>query len=334
MNKRNLIRLMCPLLVFCSCGDTDSPGQDSAYIGEPVPLSVSSVATVEGKATTRGAVNTGSIGLFLTGVDDGAGKFTDCNNYQYTTSDGNAWTVANVNQTVTLFRLKAKVWAYHPYHRDTENGLSYTNRNSFTLKSQSYTEHEDICYGIGKTASNETSLTATNAVDGVNFIDMKHAYAQVSFKFKLSNYPKNATISKIKLVNVIASTALNLETGGYGATNSTTTAFAEETVNIELQSNGTEYPSAPTENMLMIPCTFQNIGTVIGVENCGLKVVLTVDGKETTVGLPTNKLSALVAGTKYVITITINYVPGISIGASEVSTADWTNQAIDGGVPT
>lgn len=330
--KRNLIRFIYPLLVLCSCAEADNSlwQKGTPDAGEAIPVTVRSVGRVEAQAVTRGAVSTGDIGLFLTGTDDGAGKYSDRNNCKYTNS-GSGWAAANEANTVSLFRLKANVWAYHPYHMNTENGKSYIDRTAFPLQSQAYSEQEDICYGAGTVSGNVKDLTSSNAADGISFTDMGHVYALVSFSFSLNEYSGDGKITKIKLKNVIANTTMNITTGEYAQTESNTDSSVEEVVDITVPPSSS-ISSLATENMLMIPCTFNNLtGSITGVDKCGLKVVLTLDGKELSVGIPTGALPKLEAGKKYLISITLQGTPAATFGDSAVETVEWTNNVIDGG---
>lgn len=327
--KRNLIRFIYPLLALCSCTEADNSlwQNGTPDAGEAIPLTVRSVGRVEAQAVTRGAVSTGDIGLFLTGTGDGAGKYSDRNNCKYTNS-GSGWAAADEANTVSLFRLKANVWAYHPYHENSAD-KTYT-QSAFPLQSQAYTEQEDICYGAGTVSGTVKDLTSSNAASGISFTDMEHVYALVSFSFSLNQYTGNGKITKIKLENVIASTTMNLTTGVYALTTSNTASSVEETVDITVPSTGSIF-SQDAENMLMIPCSFSNAGSITGVADCGLKVVLTLDGKDLSVGIPTASLAKLEAGKKYVISITLQGTPAATFAASAVTTVEWTNTTIDGG---
>lgn len=330
--KRNLIRFIYPLLVLCSCTEADNSlwQKGTPDAGEAIPVTVRSVGRVEAQAVTRGAVSKGEIGLFLTGTDNGVGKYSDRNNCKYTNS-GSGWAAANEANTVSLFRLKANVWAYHPYHMNTENGKSYIDRTAIPLQSQAYSEQEDICYGAGTVSGNVKELTSSNAAGGISFTDMEHVYALVSFSFSLNEYTGAGKITKIKLENVIANTTMNITTGEYAQTESNTDSSVEEVVDITVPPNSS-ISSLATENMLMIPCTFNNLtGSITGVDNCGLKVVLTLDGKELSVGIHTGALPKLEAGKKYVISITLQGAPAATFGESAVETVEWTNNEIDGG---
>lgn len=330
--KRNLIRFIYPLLALCSCTEADNSlwQKGTPDAGEAIPVTVRSVGRVEAQAVTRGAVSTGDIGLFLTGTDDGAGKYSDRNNCKYTNS-GSGWAAANEANTVSLFRLKANVWAYHPYHENTPDKI-YT-QSAFPLQSQAYSEQEDICYGAGTVSSNVKDLTSSNAGGGISFTDMEHVYALVSFSFSLNEYTGAGKITKIKLENVITSTTMNITTGEYAQTESNTDSSVEEVVDITVPSSSS-ISSLATENMLMIPCTFNNLtGSITGVDKCGLKVVLTLDGKDLSVGIPIASLSKLEAGKKYVISITLQGAPAAIFAASAVTTVEWKNTEIDGGIP-
>lgn len=327
--KRNLIRFIYPLLALCSCTEADNSLWQNGTMdaGEAIPVTVRSVGRVEAQAVTRGAVSTGDIGLFLTGTGDGAGKYSDRNNCKYTNS-GSGWAAANEANTVSLFRLKANVWAYHPYHMNTPDKI-YT-QSAFPLQSQPYTEQEDICYGAGTVSDTVKDLTSSNAAGGISFTNMEHVYALVSFSFSLNNYTGAGKITKIKLENVIASTTMNLTTGEYAQTTSDTESSVEEEVNITVPSSD-PISSQATENMLMIPCSFSNAGSITGVADCGLKVVLTLDGKDLSVGIPTADLSKLEAGKKYLISITLQGAPVATFAESAVTTVEWANNSIDGG---
>lgn len=329
--KRNLIRFIYPLLVLCSCTEVDNSlwQNGTPDAGEAIPVTVRSVGRVEAQAVTRGAVSKGEIGLFLTGTDNGARKYSDRNNCKYTNSGSSNWAAADEDNTVRLIRLKANVWAYHPYHENTPDKI-YT-QSAFPLQSQAYSEQEDICYGAGTVSGNVKDLTSSNAGGGISFTDMGHVYALVSFSFSLNEYSGDGKITKIKLKNVIANTTMNITTGEYAQTESNTDSSVEEVVDITVPPSSS-ISSLATENMLMIPCTFNNLtGSITGVDKCGLKVVLTLDGKELSVGIPTGALPKLEAGKKYLISITLQGTPAATFGDSTVETVEWTNNVIDGG---
>lgn len=329
--KRNLIRIILPVLVLCSCADADNNlWQGRTDVGEPLPLTVRSVGSVEA-VVTRGEINSGAIGVFLTGTGDGAGKYSDRNNCKYT-NGGSGWSAADEANTINLIRLKANVWGYYPYHEDAENSLDYTSRTAFPLKSQPYTEQEDVCYGPGKSTAGVTDITSINSVAGISFSDMEHAYALVSFQFALNQYDGAGVISKIKMVNVIESTTLNMTTGVYAATESNAASSVEEAVNITVPASGS-ISSQDSENMLMIPCKFTDTGSITGIANCGLKVMLTLDNEDLSVGIAKSVLPELEAGKKYEISITLQGSPAVSFGGGSVSIVDWSNTEIDGGVP-
>ena len=69
---------------------------------------------------------------------------------------------------------------------------------------------------------------------------------------------------------------------------------------------------------LIVPCTLESIGTILGVADCGMKVDLTVDGDVYTLGIPRSKLPQLEAGKKYLIEITVQGAHGIVIAPDGV----------------
>lgn len=133
-------------------------------------------------------------------------------------------------------------------------------------------------------------------------------------------YTKEAKLSKVKVSNVLTYTTLDITTGTYAGNESTLEPGIAEKVDETIPELETDYVEV---GFLIVPCTLESNGTILGVADCGMKVDLTVDGDVYTLGIPLSKLSQLEAGKKYLIEITVQGAHGIVIAPGGVSTMDW-----------
>lgn len=301
------------LLAGCTSGEpfskeTEIPGIPE---GEYAPLSVES-AVIEAEVTpsTRAALGSGSIGVFLTGTG-----YTAKNNMKYNYATP-AWSPQDVANTIYLGSANASVCAYYPY------AASSMILNGFTLTSQVYAAGKELSFATNQTVNGaktgspnrNVAFALTRAYSRVNVIVKRHA----------TNYPGTCQVTALKLKNILASTTLNISDGTQAAT---TSVVANE---VSAASFSTTLAAANTlqKDFLAVPCTFTST-TVNSVGNCGLTIQLTVDGRTMTTGIPTTKLSKMEKGKQYTVTITIN---GTKLGITGVEEAPgWVNTSIDAG---
>lgn len=254
------------------------------------------------KVNTRATIGEGdSIGVFLTDdvAANGAGstrKYSDRNNCKYTKVTGK-WTPIDDENTVSLAEgVYANLWAIYPYHADKENGLDYTDRTAIPLKSRLYSAAKDLCYGKGTGATDETSFAqpaGSKVPVDISFLNMDHAYSWVVFRINRHLYTKEAKLSKVKVSNVLTYTTLDITNGTYAGNASTPEPGIAEKVDETIPELETDYVEV---GFLIVPCTLESIGTILGVADCGMKVDLTVDGDVYTLGIPRSKLPQLEAG--------------------------------------
>ncbi|MCE9399709.1 fimbrillin family protein [Bacteroides fragilis] len=327
-NLNDLIRIWCLLLILVACNQDDN--MDGIPDDATVPCVINSVSVIEPhKVNTRATIGEGdSIGVFLTDdvAANGAGstrKYSDRNNCKYTKVTGK-WTPIDDENTVSLAEgVYANLWAIYPYHADKENGLDYTDRTAIPLKSRLYSAAKDLCYGKGTGVTDEISFAqpaGSKVPVDISFLNMDHAYSWVVFRINRHLYTKDAKLSKVKVSNVLTYTTLDITTGTYAGNASTPEPGIAEKVDETIPELETDYVEV---GFLIVPCTLESIGTILGVADCGMKVDLTVDGDVYTLGIPRSKLSQLEAGKKYLIEITVQGAHGIVIAPDGVSTMDW-----------
>lgn len=296
------------LLLFTGCsGDEGIPVE---RLDNRVPLSIAS-ASVENaseiltRAATPELLTSGSIGIFLEGAAGTSYAKKDNIQYDYSASK---WAPKNEAETLFLGGENANVCAYY---KTTKINLS--TKESVALTSQIFDTDLDLLYAKNKT------VNGTSASKAVEFI-LGHAYSQVEFVLSRDNYPNTCKVTQIavKNSNIIESTTLSLASGVYadGAVN------ANFSYNPGTTADGITIPSTGTvnSNLLMIPCTLANNG------GTGLTLVLTVDGKTMTATVPHAKLTALQAGIKHQLSVTIKGT-AISVG---VKTTPWDPILVDG----
>lgn len=305
--------LLLLLLAGCTSGEpfskeTEIPGIPE---GEYAPLSVES-AVIEAEVTTstRAALGSGSIGVFLTGTG-----YTAKNNMKYNYATP-AWTPQDVANTIYLGSANANVCAYYPY------AASSMTLNGFTLTSQVYDAAKELSFATNQTVNGaktgspnrNVAFALTRAYSRVNVIVKRHA----------TNYPGTCQVTALKLKNILASTTLNISNG----TQAATTSVVANEVSATSFSTTLTAGSTTQKDFLTVPCTFAST-TVNSVGNCGLTIQLTVDGRTMTTGILTTKLPKMEKGKQYTVTVTIN---GTSLGVGTVTeAADWTNTPIDAG---
>lgn len=201
--------------------------------------------------------------------------------------------------------------------------MDYTDRTAIPLKSRLYSAAKDLCYGKGTGATDETSFAqpaGSKVPVDISFLNMDHAYSWVVFRINRHLYTKAARLSKVKVSNVLTYTTLDITNGTYAGNASTPEPGIAEKVDETIPELETDYVEV---GFLIVPCTLESIGTILGVADCGMKVDLTVDGDVYTLGIPRSKLSQLEAGKKYLIEIAVQGAHGIVIAPDGVSTIDW-----------
>lgn len=284
------------LLAGCSGAELPETVQPPHTAEGNVPLGVEAVSLGAEVNVTRAVstVNSGSIGIFLTGTG-----YTAVNNRQYNYATP-AWTPnGGVANTIYLGGGQAQVCAYHPWT------AANSNSGAVALKSAVYAAANDLSY------DKNHGVNGSSAGCSVAFA-MTRAYSRIGFKFQRSNYPGTCTVSKLEIKNLLPAASLNITTGVYSATAGTNAATITATRNVTVPGTGTIDWG---ENYLLIPCP--------APYSTGMEITLTVDGKPMTTTVTTASYKP-VAGEYKTLTLTIK---GADLKVSTVTTTDWVESS-------
>lgn len=300
---KTIFTLLIPAsLLLAGCTADETPGMVDPSIPPveaTVPLTVESAA-VNAEVTTRAAVTSGSIGIFLTGTG-----YTAINNRQYDYGTP-AWTPnGGVANTIYLGGATASVCAYHPWQ------ASLNNSAAIPLNSQLFDNaSKDISFATARNVDGSSANKSTSFA-------MTRAYAKVTFVFQRSNYPGTCQVQKVELKNLLPSAALNIGTGAYSTVAGVANSSVSQTKNVTVPATGTV---AWGSDFLLVPCT---------PASTGMTLVITVDGKTMTTTIPTASYKPT-KGEYKTITITVQ---GTGINTTSVTTTDWANGNLGPFVP-
>ncbi len=300
---KTIFTLLIPAsLLLAGCTADETPGMvDPAIppVEATVPLTVESAA-VNAEVTTRAAVTSGSIGIFLTGTG-----YTAINNRQYDYGTP-AWTPnGGVANTIYLGGTTASVCAYHPWQ------ASLNNSAAIPLTSQLFDNaSKDISFATARNVDGSSANKSTSFA-------MTRAYAKVTFVFQRSNYPGTCQVQKVELKNLLPSAMLNIGTGAYSTAAGMANSSVSQTKNVTVPATGTV---AWGSDFLLVPCT---------PASTGMTLVITVDGKTMTTTIPTASYKPT-KGEYKTITITVQ---GTGINTTSVTTTDWANGNLGPFVP-
>lgn len=300
---KTIFTLLIPAsLLLAGCTADETPGMVDPSIPPveaTVPLTVES-ATVNAEVTTRAAVTSGSIGIFLTGTG-----YTAINNRQYDYGTP-AWTPnGGVANTIYLGGATASVCAYHPWQ------ASHNNSAAIPLTSQLFDNaSKDISFATARNVDGSSANKSTSFA-------MTRAYAKVTFVFQRSNYPGTCQVQKVELKNLLPSAMLNIGTGAYSTAAGMANSSVSQTKNVTVPATGTV---AWGSDFLLVPCT---------PASTGMTLVITVDGKTMTTTIPTASYKPT-KGEYKTITITVQ---GTGINTTSVTTTDWANGNLGPFVP-
>lgn len=292
---KTIFTLLIPAsLLLAGCTADETPGMVDPSIPPveaTVPLTVESAA-VNAEVTTRAAVTSGSIGIFLTGTG-----YTAINNRQYNYGTP-AWTPnGGVANTIYLGGATASVCAYHPWQ------ASLNNSAAIPLTSQLFDNaSKDISFATARNVDGSSANKSTSFA-------MTRAYAKVTFVFQRSNYPGTCQVQKVELKNLLPSATLNIGTGAYSTAAGVANSSVTQTKNVTVPATGTV---AWGSDFLLVPCT---------PASTGMTLVITVDGKTMTTTIPTASYKPT-KGEYKTITITVQ---GTGINTTSVTTTDWAN---------
>lgn len=265
-------------------------GSCSKDAGEPELLSINSVAV----SNASNKLTTGSIGVFLT-QENG---YTPANNVEYKYSNG-AWNAAS---PILLDKAKAGLSAYCPY------SSSITDAKAIPLKSQFYTEKEDICY----------SSTHSMRRDSVQWdMVMSHAYSLLIFTIiRDASYKGNCAITNIKIANagICSSGTVDITTGTYSTQ-------ASGSIECDPKISGLLTTQYATIGILAVP--------VLNAMSGNIAVTFTIDGAKLPDSIDPTVLSMtmLLPNVFYNVPIKIS---GTQISIGQVSTNDWNKIQIPG----
>ena len=282
-NLNDLIRIWCLLLILVACNQDDNMDGIPDYA--TVPCVINSVSVIEPhKVNTRATIEDGdSIGVFLT--DDVAANGAGSTR-KY--SDRNNCKYTKVTGKWTPI--------------DDENTVSLAE-GVFANLWAIYPYHAD----------KENVLDYTDRTA----IPLKSRLYSAA---KDLCYGKGTGATDETSFAQPAGSTLDITNGTYAGNASTPEPGIAEKVDETIPELETDYVEV---GFLIVPCTLESIGTILGVADCGMKVDLTVDGDVYTLGIPRSKLPQLEAGKKYLIEITVQGAHGIVIAPDGVSTIDW-----------
>lgn len=292
-NRKRWNRCFCFYLsiVCCMACSQEEFRQQSITGAGYRSLEVGSVNVADGEmpGRTTTAVTKGTLGVKLTNPSGGTNAYqAQYTNYSY---DGgkNQWVG---NPALMLGVENAAISAIFPSKTADADGR-------FQLKSQPYKEEEDVSYA---TAQNRNSLSTGNAV--INFT-MVRAYSQIEFVInRATTYTGNFSITTIGIKNdgIIGSATLDITNGTYKRTTNADFSYQADI--------GGKKETSLTSNVLMVPPNSAPTGK--------FTISLTIDGKTSSIDI---KALALVAGTKYKVTINVEGRNQLSV--SQVTVEDW-----------
>lgn len=294
----NTIPLLLLAACVAGCAGEEMPG--AATMPQPaegtVPLGVEAslleAATATTPATRAGApaLNSGSIGIFLSGTG-----YTAINNRRYDYATPTWKPYGDTTNTIYLSGPVAKVCAYYPWT------TGYDTSTAIPLTSQDYAAANDLSYAVNREVKgNATGCKTTFA--------LTHAYALATIQLKRDNYSGTCKVSKLELKNLLPSATLDITTGTASTTAGVSgNATISRTVDITVPSTGV---AATQPQYLLIPCTPAGSGMVLA---------LTVDGKPMTLTVPAATYTPA-AGVSNTITVGIK---GTALKVSSVTTTDW-----------
>ena len=300
----NTLPLLLLAACLAGCAGEEMPGDATAPrpVEGTVPLGVESslieavTATVPTTRAGDPVLNSGSIGIFLSGTG-----YTAINNRRYDYASP-TW-APNGGATNTIYLGgAANVCAYHPWTS------GYNTSTAIPLASQDYTAANDLSYAVNREVKgNPTGCKTTFA--------LTHAYALATIQLKRDNYSGTCKVTKLELKNLLPSATLNITTGTAStAAGVSGDATISRTLDITVPATGV---AATQPQYLLIPCAPAGAGMVLA---------LTVDGKPMTLNVPASTYTP-VAGVSNTITIGIK---GTALKVSSVTTTDWATGDIGG----
>lgn len=300
---KNIYTLLIPaflLLAGCTADERSDMNPEVPLVMATVPLGIESASVNAEVATRATTLNSGSIGVFLSGTG-----YTSINNRKYNYAPS-AWVPeGGADNAIYLGAATASVCAYYPY------GSGLGNSTAIPLTSQVLdSEGKDISFATGRNVDGSSGNKST-------VFAMIRAYSKVTFLFQRSNYPGTCKVQKVELKNLLPSATLNIGTGVYSAATGVANSTVSQSKDITVPATGTV---AWGSDILLVPCTPASSGMVI---------VVTVDGKTMTTTVPTGSYKP-VAGNYATITITLN---GTGINTTSVTTTDWVNNSLGPFVP-
>ena len=281
-------------LLLVGCTTENSLGIDPISPStEAVPMIIESAA-IAAQVETRGVLNTGSIGVFLSGTG-----YTAINNREYNYSSPSWSPSGGAVNNIYLGGGKAEVCAYYPFN-------SLFSSTLINLSSKLYAEKDDISFAINRDMNGSSSGRTT-------IFNMQRAYAKLTFTFQRSNYSSSCVITKLLINNGLSNYALNIGAGFNGLLpNGVSGLTYSESTNITVPPTGT-IPLG--HDILLVPST---------PASTGIQIVVTVDGSTMSTTIPTASYKPTPGEYKN-IQITIR---GSAIEVSSVTTTDWTMQNI------
>lgn len=213
----------------------------------------------------------------------------------------------------------ATLYSYYPYHEAKGNYAGLATGTSFTLQTQPYTESEDMCYGIGKSRVN--GYAYASLMDYRMNFPMKRAYSRLKLTLARSAQYDTSKPCRVTKITVQSATGKNLYVqrpldiaSGVFAGSATAGGYVYDGVDVSLETG-----AEAVYDFLLPPQPLAG----------GLNVTLLIDGISRPVTL--NALSELVAGTHYLLKLTIQdveVVPQVTV----ITVNDYGSQSnVNGG---
>lgn len=292
------------LLTGCTKEEMPEPARREATV-----LNITSDiagATVSTRSPLASFPYNSELGLFVTSGSLGSdydGVAANAN--VKSTFNGSTWTQT---PDVYLSSADAVIYAYYPYSSANADGTAVP------VEHVSQTDYMCGTHSAGQGAINSSNPRAS--------LTMRHALAQLQFKFGRSNYTGNGIVTRIEVANAAGKSCvysrgmLNVATGTITKTSGqTASAYIQNPSGLYAIPASGVSGEAASLRLLVLP-----VNATAGSGD--IRMYFTVDGKVYSWDVPAS--TAWTAGTKNVYTVTLT---GTELVVGNVAITDWTDGA-------